>query len=63
MFNLHDFVLSTLQGMSTVYPQWQVKQIALGYYSKGWILDEDLAEIESWYVFTDNTVSEEEESD
>ena len=50
MFNLHDFVMSTLHGMSKVYPQWQVQQIALGYYSKGWIADTDLAEIASWYA-------------
>lgn len=50
MFVLHDFVMSTLKGMSAVYPQWQVQQIALGYYSKGWITDADLAEIVSWYI-------------
>ena len=50
MFNLHDFVMNTLSGMKNVYPQWQVQQIALGYYAKGWIGDADLAEIASWYA-------------
>lgn len=50
MFNLHDFVMETLHGMSNVYPQWQVQQISLGYYAKGWIADADLAEIASWYI-------------
>ena len=50
MFVLHDFVMGTLKGMSAVYPQWQVQQIALGYYAKGWIADADLAEIVSWYI-------------
>ena len=50
MFNLHDFVMNTLLGMSQVYPQWQVQQIALGYYGKGWIADADLAELLSWYA-------------
>ena len=50
MFVLHDFVMDTLRGMANVYPQWQVQQIALGYYAKGWIADTDLAEIASWYI-------------
>ena len=49
MFNLHDFVMDTLRGMAMVCPQWQVQQIALGYYAKGWIADADLAEIPLWY--------------
>ena len=53
MFILHDFVMETLKGMSRVYPQWQVQQIALGYYAKGWITDVDLAEIASWYIPTE----------
>ncbi len=50
MFNLHDFVMSTLRGMHSVYPQWQVQQIALGYYARGWIADADLAELSGWYA-------------
>lgn len=50
MFDLHDFVMETLKGMSKVYPHWQVNQIALGYYAKQWIDDYNLATIASWYA-------------
>ena len=50
MFVLHDFVMSTLKGMAKIYPQWQVQQIALGYYAKAWILDADLAEVAAWFA-------------
>lgn len=63
MFILHDFVMSTLCGMSKVYPQWQVQQIALGYYSKGWITDTDLAEIASWYIVPEVAETEETEEE
>lgn len=56
MFNLHDFVMNTLRGMKNVYPQWQVQQFALNYYSRGWINDNDLAEIESWYQESESIV-------
>ena len=49
LFVLHDFVMDTLKGMSSVYPRWQVQQIALGYYAKGWIDDSDLSKIAEWY--------------
>ena len=61
MFVLHDFVMSTLRGMKDVYPQWQVQQFALGYYAKGWINDDDLAEIASWYAVSDETEEEDVE--
>ena len=63
MFNLHNFVMSTLRGMSRIYPQWQVQQIALGYYSKGWISENDLAEIESWYAEPDTAEPDDAENE
>lgn len=63
MFNLHNFVMSTLRGMARIYPQWQVQQIALGYYAKGWIADGDLAEIESWYAEPDTAEPDDAENE
>ena len=60
MFVLHDFVMSTLKGMSAVYPQWQVQQNALGYFAKGWISEIDLADVASWYKVAEPEPAEEE---
>lgn len=49
MFNLHDFILNTLKGMVGNYPQWQVQEYALNWYSKGKLTEADLATVESWY--------------
>ena len=50
MFNLHEFILNTLKGMVGNYPQWQVQEYALNWYSKGKLTEIDLATVESWYA-------------
>lgn len=50
MFNIKDFVMETLQKMFYALPQFQVMQYALSYYAKGWIGDEELATVQSWYM-------------
>lgn len=50
MFDLKAFVMQILSGMKDVYPEWQVMQFALSYYGRGWIGDEELAEVQGWYM-------------
>lgn len=50
MFNLHDYVMKTLKGMVGNYPEFQVREYALNWYSKGVLTEADLAEVESWYA-------------
>ncbi|MGN0461538.1 MAG: hypothetical protein ACI4HZ_03765 [Ruminococcus sp.] len=63
LFNLHDFILNTLKGMVGNYPQWQVQEYALNWYSKGKLTEADLATVESWYTAeeTEETTAEIEE--
>lgn len=49
VFNLHDFVMKTLKGMSEQYSEFQVREYALNWYSRGILKDEDMVEIENWY--------------
>ena len=55
MFNLHEFILNTLKGMVGNYPQWQVQEYALNWYSKGKLTEVDLATVESWYAVEETT--------
>ena len=41
-FNLHGFVMKTLEGMKINTDEYQVRQYALKWYSKGVLKDEDL---------------------
>lgn len=50
MFSIKNFVMKTLQGMKERYPEFQVREFALGWYSKGVLTDDDLATIEDWYA-------------
>ena len=50
MFDLNAFIMKTLRGMVGNYPDVQVKEFALNWYSKGKLTEEDLAEVESWFV-------------
>ena len=50
MFDLNAFIMKTLRGMVGNYPDFQVKEFALNWYSKGKLTEEDLAEVESWFV-------------
>ena len=47
MFNITDFIMKTLKGMIGKYPDFQVQEYALNWYSKGKLTEEHLAEIEN----------------
>jgi len=49
MFNLHDYIMKMLSGMVGNYPDWQIMEYALNWYSKGKLTEEDLAEVEAWF--------------
>ncbi len=68
MFSLNEFVMKTLNGMIGNYPEFQVREYALNWYAKGVLTEEDLAEIEMWFVPpteepTDDIPSDEEETE
>ena len=46
---LRQFVKKTIFKMIDVVPEWQVREYALGWYSKGILTEEDLEEIEEAY--------------
>lgn len=62
MFSVHDFIMKTLGGMIGHYPDFQVQEYALNWYSRGKIAESDLeeiqAEIDKQYI----TETEEEEN-
>lgn len=47
MFNLNNFIMKTLKGMIGNYPDFQVMEYALNWYSKGKLIEEDLGEVET----------------
>lgn len=42
MFNLHDFVMDTVNGMVGREPDYKVRQYALGWYDKAQLTAEDM---------------------
>lgn len=46
MFDFHKFLMEAIIGMAGNYPDWQVQEYALGWYTKGKLNEEDLAEID-----------------
>jgi hypothetical protein len=46
MFDLRDFVMSTLMGMVGQEPDYKVRQYALGWYDKAQLTGEDMATLE-----------------
>lgn len=46
MFNIKNFIMSTLKEMNGHYPDFQIKEYALNWYAKGKLNEDDLAEIE-----------------
>lgn len=64
MFQLHDFVMNTLQGMVGNEPDYKVRQYALGWYDKAQLTSEDMAAIEeaiqAQYVQPEEIQEEEE---
>lgn len=49
MFSIHDYIMKMLKGMVGNYPDWQIMEYALNWYSKGKLTEEDLAEVEGWF--------------
>ena len=49
MFSIHDYIMKMLRGMVGNYPDWQIMEYALNWYSKGKLTEEDLAEVEGWF--------------
>ena len=49
MFVIHDYIMKMLHGMVGNYPDWQIMEYALNWYSKGKLTEEDLAEVEGWF--------------
>lgn len=46
MFSLNDFIMKTLNGMIGNYPDFQVREYASNWYSKGVLTEDNLAEID-----------------
>lgn len=59
MFNIRDFIMNTLKGMHGHYPDFQIREYALNWYSKGKLNEEDLAEVE---LMLNPPIVEEEET-
>ena len=47
MFNINGFVKKTVKGMIGNYPDFQVREYALGWWSKGKLTDADMEEIDA----------------
>ena len=60
MFNIRDFIMDTLKGMKGNYPDFQIREYALNWYSKGKLNEEDLAELEEYLAppIAEGTVEE-----
>ncbi|SCI19736.1 Uncharacterised protein [uncultured Ruminococcus sp.] len=49
-FSLKNFVMKTLTSMKEAgEDEYKIMQYALKYYEKGVLVEEDLAEVESWF--------------
>ena len=48
MFNIRKFIMDTLKEMRRYYPDFQIREYALNWYSKGKLKESDLAEIEEY---------------
>lgn len=46
MFSLNEFIMKTLKGMVGNYPDFQVREYATNWYSKGVLTEDNLAEID-----------------
>jgi hypothetical protein len=60
MFNLHDFVLRTLETARNNLNEYQVRAYALSWYSKSVLTDEDMLTIESWYSVEETETNDED---
>ena len=50
MFSITAFIMDTLKGMKGNYPDFQIREYALNWYSKGKLTEENLAELESYLM-------------
>lgn len=49
---LRSFIMKTIRKMVNNVPEWQVREYAIGWYSKGVLTEADLQEIEDIYAPT-----------
>lgn len=49
MFSMQHFIMATLRRMREAEPEYRVRQLALTWYDRDKLTDEDLAEIDGWY--------------
>ena len=47
MFNINEFLMKTIKGMIGNYPDFQVREYAIGWWSKGKLTDNDMVEIDT----------------
>lgn len=47
MFSITDFIMKTIRGMIGKYPDFQAREYALNWYSKGKLTEEHLLEVET----------------
>ncbi len=52
---LRNFIMKTIRKMINNVPEWQVREYAIGWYSKGVLTEEDLQEIEELYTVPEET--------
>lgn len=60
MFNLHDFVLRTLETARNNLNEYQVRAYALSWYSKSVLTDDDMLTIDSWYTVVETETTNED---
>ena len=62
MFNINEFLMKTIKGMIGNYPDFQVREYAIGWWSKGKLTDNDMVEIdtliEAQYIVPEPPVEE-----
>ena len=67
MFNINNFLMKTIKGMIGNYPDFQVREYAIGWWSKGKLTDTDMEEIdiliEAQYIVPEPPVEESTESE
>ena len=59
MFDIAKFIMNTLKEMKGNYPDFQIKEYALNWYSKGKLTEENLAEIDEYLAPVVEDVPEE----
>lgn len=55
---LREFIMKTILDMIGNVPEWQVREYALGWYTKGVLTEEDLQEIDDRYKKIEPTEEE-----